>query len=438
MTERCLQIRNLSCGYADRAVLEGLSAEVARGHVVGLLGANGSGKSTLLRTMAGLLPPIAGAVNFLDGALRDYSPRALARVRAYLPQAQPVETGWRAFEIVSMGRFPHSGGWPWRREQREQTVIEHAMRRAEVWELRSRRMEALSGGQRQRVHLARALAQQGRVLLLDEPTAHLDLNFQLAFYRLLQEVAHQDEVTVVVAVHDLNLAAQFCDQLWVLGAPHEHALPGLLAAGTPAQVLQPALLARAFGLSAQVRRDPVSGLPYVVPAGVARVGDHGGGGSVSQGVKHVHVMGGGGAAEAILRMLAEQGLGLSIGVVNLLDSDLAAAIQLGIETLVEAPFSPVGEEARAQLWQTLLRCDAVVVSEVPWGVGNIENLRALAARMEEDEAPRVLLLGCESLRARDFTQGEAVALYRTLLARGAQALETADEGLKVLMRALAE
>lgn len=438
MTDACLQIRGLSCGYAGRRVMEGLSAAVAPGQIVGLLGANGSGKSTLLKTMAGLLSPLAGSVHFLQRPLEAYSSRALARWRAYVPQGQPVEIGWRASEIVAMGRFPHAGAWLWPRENGEREAIEQAMRRAEVWELRDSLMSTLSGGQRQRVHLARALAQQGRMLLLDEPTAHLDLNFQLAFYRLLREVAHQDGVTVVVAVHDLNLAAQFCDILWVLGTSQEQVPSRLLAAGEPTAVLQPALLARAFGLSAQIRRDPISGLPYVLPSGVTRGVGTGELEEVNGAPQHVHVIGGGGSAEAILRMLAESGFELSIGVVNLLDSDLATAVQLGIESHVEAPFSPVGAEARASLWQTLLRCDVVVVSEVPWGSGNVENLRALVARLNEANPPRVVLMGYENLSVRDFTHGEATALYRLLVSNGAQTLASAQAGLKELRRALAE
>ncbi|MEB3285387.1 MAG: ABC transporter ATP-binding protein [Candidatus Sericytochromatia bacterium] len=421
MNEWVLDIRELSCGYAGRVVLEGVSAHAETGKVVGLLGANGSGKSTLLRTLAGLMPAMRGEIRFLNRELDSHSLPALARLRAYVPQMQPIESGWRVSQIVSMGRFPYFSRWRWHPEKGDDGAIEQALKRAGVWELREEPMAALSGGQRQRVHLARALAQQGKLLLLDEPTAHLDLNFQLVFYRLLRDLAHQDGVTVLVAVHDLNLAAQFCDQLWILGPRGEEGA-GLLATGEPLTVLQPALLARAFGIAAQVRRDTSSGLPYVVPAGLPRRGEHAAPNAEKMRLKHVHVIGGGGSAAVLLRNLVEYGLCVSIGVVNLLDSDLVAAAQLGVEALSEAPFSPVGPEARALLQQTLSMCDAVLVSEVPWGSGNIENLRVLASRLEGGPPPRVVLLEVDSIASRDFTGGEALGLYRELMARGARAV----------------
>lgn len=405
MSGPCLQLFNVACGYAGRVVLADVSAEVARGQIVGLLGANGSGKSTLLRTAAGLIPPRTGAVQLLEHDVTTYTPRELATVRAYMPQSTPIEEGWCVADIVAMGRFPHVSAWRWGSMPDEAVIVEQALQRAGIWEQRAVPMNALSGGQRQRVHLARALAQQGQVLLLDEPTAHLDLNFQLVFYRLLQELAHRDGVSIVVAVHDLNLAAQFCDQLWVLGRPRENAIATLLAAGKPVDVLQPALLARAFGLVAQVHCDSVTNLPYVVPRGLARREAGETQRMPSPGhPSHIHVMGGGGSAEQILRRLAEQGCRLSIGVVNLLDSDLVVASQLGVDVLLEAPFSPVGPDARAALWQMLLRADVVVVADVPWGVGNVENLRTLVKRMAQPDPPRVLLLGYETLDDRDFTQ----------------------------------
>ncbi len=435
-----LEAAGLAVGYGGRAVLASLDFALAAGQFVGVLGANGAGKSTLLRTLAGLQPPLAGAVRLAGRPLAAYDARALAKARAYMAQQPPAEEGWRVAELVAMGRFPHQRGWGLWPGAADQRAVADALARAGVAELAERRVETLSGGQRQRVHLARALAQGAPLLFLDEPTAHLDLTHQLAFYRLVRDVlatgaqAPAGGLTVVAVLHDLNLAAQFCHRLLLVtpgaasaqgqepwrGEGGEVDLPGgLLADGTPEAVITPELVARAFGLAVQVRRHPESGLPYVLPAALG--GREPGRSARLRAAERdrLHVICGGGAGERLLPALYRLGYTLSVGVVNLLDSDQALAERLGLDVVAEAPFSPVGAEARGALEQRLAEACAVVVADVAWGTGNVENLRALAAR---PKGPRIFLVEEGAIGARDFTGGEATSLLARLRAAGAETL----------------
>ncbi|MEB3223188.1 MAG: ABC transporter ATP-binding protein [Candidatus Sericytochromatia bacterium] len=412
-----LATAGLACGHGGRAVLAGVSTALPAGAFVGLLGPNGVGKSTLLATLAGLLPPLAGAVWLGDEPLASLSPRTLALRRAYLPQHPPAELAWRVEDAVAIGRFPHQSGWGLVRDARDQAAVARALRSAGIAELADHRLATLSGGQRQRVHLARALAQEAPLLFLDEPTTHLDLTHQLAFYQVVRDLAASEGLTVVAVLHDLNLAAQFCHRLLLLGPGPEGGAGELLAEGPPAAVLDPALVAMVFGQAVQVRHHPRTGLPYVLP-----VVPEGPGPRVSGRLRagRLHLVCGGGSGERLLPALYRGGWHLSVGVVNALDTDAALAARLGAEVIAEAPFSPVGPEAAAALARRLEAVDVVVVSEVAWGSGNVENMRQLVARLERPAPPRVLLLGGEELPARDFTGGEAQALWAAARAAGAE------------------
>jgi iron complex transport system ATP-binding protein len=245
--------------------------------------------------------------------------------------------------------------------------------------------------------------------MLDEPTAHLDLGHQLEFFKLVRAATEARGVAAVAVLHDLNLAAQFCHRLWLVQAGDASGPGGLLAAGRPEAVLLPELVQRAFGLAVQVRHHPDSGLPYLLPVdGIAR--QTGGG-------PRVHVIAGGGAGERLIPILHRLGCELSVGAVNLLDSDHTLAARLGLDLVVEAPFSPVGEAARRQLAERLARARHVVVADVAWGSGNLPNLEALVA---SDTHARIWLVAAPDDERRDFTEGAAAALLARLQARGAE------------------
>lgn len=240
--------------------LSDVELETRPGEVLGLVGPNGSGKTTLLRLMAGTLVPQAGRV-LLDGRpIQSYSARQRARRVAVLSQEHPLAFAFTVREVVAWGRLPHRGRWqPWR--SGDAHAVERALAWTELTVLADRPVQALSGGERQRVFVALALAQQPGHLLLDEPTAHLDLKHQLAAMALIKRLA--DEGTgIVVALHDLNLAGRHVDRLALLHAGR------VVALGDPTDVLTPARIAEVWGVCARVTAK--SGKVEVVPQGLAQ------------------------------------------------------------------------------------------------------------------------------------------------------------------------
>ena len=234
-----LLAREVTIGYGKKPVVRSATLELRTGEVVALVGPNGAGKSTLLRTMSGVERPWEGEI-LLDGVpLRRMRRHQVARRIAVAQQGGELPEGFRSLEIVAMGRSPHLP--PLAREgERDREIIEQAMRQTGVWELRQRRVWELSGGERQRVILARALAQQPSFLLLDEPTTHLDLRFQVEIVRHVRQQAAAG-VGALVVLHDLNLAARGCDRLVMLSEGR------VVAEGKPEAVLDARLLRRVYG-----------------------------------------------------------------------------------------------------------------------------------------------------------------------------------------------
>ena len=244
--------------YREAAVFERLSLDLADGEMAAVLGPNGTGKTTLIRLAAGGLRPDAGSI-FLHGRdLGSVAAAERARSIAVVPQESRPAFEFTVREVVRMGRAPHLGLLGLERRH-DLDVVDEAMRRTDVAGLAARSFLGLSGGERQRVVLARALAQEPRILLLDEPTAFLDLKHRLLLYDLLSRLNRETGLTLLIASHDLDLAARFADRIVLLHA-------GAVAAdGPPAAVLTPDHLRRVYGVRADVRIEPSTGRPLVIP-----------------------------------------------------------------------------------------------------------------------------------------------------------------------------
>ncbi len=256
-TAHIVEARDLLFGYDPKTpVLRGVSMAAAAGGFTCLLGPNGSGKTTLLRCLLGQIRPQQGAA-LLDGVpVGDYSPLDLARMVSYVPQFPTSTFAFTVREIILMGRYPHTGALGLAGRQ-DLDVADLAMRMTETADFAARTLEELSGGEAQRVMVARALAQQPSIMLLDEPTSHLDIRNQLLVYRLLQRVAKDWPMTVICVSHDLNVAARFADSLVLMRGGQ------ILAAGAPADVIRKDLLEQTYDVDIELIRAGDSPVPFV-------------------------------------------------------------------------------------------------------------------------------------------------------------------------------
>ena len=261
-----LTASGLSAGYNHAEILHGLDLAVPPGRITAVVGANACGKSTLLRTMSRLISPSQGHV-LLDGkSIHRIPSRELARTLGLLPQSPIAPEGITVADLVSRGRHPHQSLFSrWTRKDDE--AVESALAATKTVELAERLVDELSGGQRQRVWIAMALAQQTDVLLLDEPTTFLDINHQVEVLDLLTDLNHARGTTVVMVLHDLNLAARYADYLVAIAEGRVH------VAGSPEDVLTEENVRQVFGLDSRVITDPTSGRPIMLPIGRHRMAE---------------------------------------------------------------------------------------------------------------------------------------------------------------------
>lgn len=264
MSNHSLSVRQLAAGYGDRTILQGLDLDVLPGRITAIVGANACGKSTLLRAMSRLLVPRAGQV-LLDGkAIHRMPPRRVARIMGLLPQSPVAPEGITVADLVSRGRHPHHGILSrWSRD--DDKAVADALEATGTLDLADRAVDELSGGQRQRVWIAMALAQQTDLLLLDEPTTFLDISHQIEVLDLLTDLNHRRGTTVVMVLHDLNLAARYADHLVAMTGGRLH------AQGTPDHVLTETNVRAVFGLDSRIIPDPTSGRPMMLPIGRHRM-----------------------------------------------------------------------------------------------------------------------------------------------------------------------
>jgi ABC-type cobalamin/Fe3+-siderophores transport system ATPase subunit len=253
-----LSIQSIDVAYGSRTVLHNISLELEAGTVLGLIGPNGAGKSTLLRAVSGVIPLAAGRIEVGGQALETLSPAQRARWLAMVPQARNLPQAFTARELVTFGRTPHLN-WLGQLSSRDEDVITSAMQRTDTLTLSDRPLGQLSGGEQQRLLIARALAQASPILLMDEPSTHLDLQHQLSLLDLIRRLAHDDGLAVLLVLHDINLVARFADAVMIM-------VDGRIqAGGLPQEVLTPDELSRAFNVSIQVVYVSPDLPPVIVP-----------------------------------------------------------------------------------------------------------------------------------------------------------------------------
>jgi iron complex transport system ATP-binding protein len=262
-----LEVKALRAGYKHREVLRAVDLRVERGELVALAGPNGCGKTTLLRAISGVHMPTSGDL-LVDGVqIAEVNGTQIARRVAVVAQSAVLPERFSAFEVALMGRTPHLRLLQ-SESERDVAIVREAMQRADCWDLRSRPVDELSGGERQRVVIARALAQQPELLLLDEPTSHLDLAHQADTFSLVRSLCRERRIATVAVVHDLTLAAAYADRIALM---HDGRI---VADGAPGAVLTEETIRRVYGTPVRVLAHPETGRPVVVPEVTAEATAH--------------------------------------------------------------------------------------------------------------------------------------------------------------------
>ena len=253
-----LKIKNLSFYYESIKALENVTFELESGQVLGVIGPNGSGKTTLLKCIHTILRPKSDAV-FIDGKdASKLSRRDIAQKIGLVPQGSPVLFPFTVLDVVLMGRIPHLNRFMGKETQRDLEIVEKAMALTDTQHLANRLIDELSGGELQKVIIARALAQEPSILLLDEPTLHLDINHQLEIMELIRELAKNRQLVVILVSHDLNLAARFCDRLLLLNSGK------IFAIGPPREVLTPEKIGKVYHINVRVNYNPKTRSPNIM------------------------------------------------------------------------------------------------------------------------------------------------------------------------------
>jgi iron complex transport system ATP-binding protein len=413
-----LEVKGLSFSFGEKRVLRDVTLEVGHGELLGLMGPNGSGKTTLLRCLMNYLPAGGSQILIDERPLTDFSPVELAKTFAVVPQASSTDFVFNAHEIVMMGRTPHIEGRLAGATKADAAIVKEAMKQTNTWQFALRQFSELSGGERQRVIIARAIAQEPRALLLDEPTVYLDINGQIEIMDLIKRLNREKGITTIAVLHDVNLAARYCDRIALLSEG------SLEAIGTPKEVLTPENVQSVYDVAVVVRKDPFTGGVYVMP--------HSSPSSSRRHGTRVHLLCGGGTGGPIMKTLTDRGFSVSAGVLNVLDTDFESAKDLHVATAEEAPFSPVGEESHAKNMELSSESSALVVSPFPVGPGNLKNLEVAVAALKSGKA--VFILPPEKGKEIDFVGGKADAIIAELISAGAVRVADVEEVIARLGR----
>ncbi|MCD6493170.1 MAG: ABC transporter ATP-binding protein [Archaeoglobaceae archaeon] len=386
-----LEVKNVRVKLGSIEALKDITFKIEKNEIVALLGPNGSGKSTILRTIFGIIKPYVGAVYLDFKNIEKFDFRQIAKRIGYLPQENP-ETNLRVIDIVMLGRTPHLNGFK-QPSKKDLEIALNALKSVGMNGFKNRKFSELSGGERQKVMIARVFAQQPEILLLDEPTAHLDISSQIEVMELVSKKVNEG-LAAIIAIHDINLATSFCNRILMVKDGK------IVRAGKPEEVISRSTIKEVFNADVDVKK--FGGKIYVVPKMKTRNNKN----------RLIHVICGGGSGTEIIYKLSEKGYRISAGVLNVLDSDWQAVMDVEGILIDEAPFSPISNEAYEKNIKWIEKSDAVILTNLSVGIGNILNLKAALKAAEEK---KMFVINKTPFKERNFVGKEADELYRLIL-----------------------
>ena len=412
-----IQINNLSFSFATAQIFNGLNFKVNRGEILSIIGPNGCGKSTLLRLLRGSLTAQTGEILWDNTPLDQIPAGEMARKVAVVPQSSTLSFPYKVREMVAMGRYPHRKSLLSFQDKTDLQAIEQALVMTDILPLAERPVTQLSGGELQRVLLARALAQNGSVLFLDEATSHLDIDHRLELTELLLRLNREQQTTIVQISHDLDLAAAISDRILLLT---EHG--DIAEIGTPKNVMTTPNLQRIFRVDVRIDSNPFTGTPQIIPLinnSTHQLND-----------LKVHLICGGGSGKILLRRLHLAKATVSAGPLNRGDSDEVVATALNIPVSQEIPFSPFSKTTLVTTGNLIGNTDILVVTTQWWGKGNLPCLDLAETAIHQGIA--VFLLAQQ--QEQDYTGGKAWEKIQALQRHGARAVRNEEHLLNELSK----
>ncbi len=397
--------------FLSKNVLKNINLEIETGSFISILGPNGCGKSTLINIISKVLKNYSGYIEIFGRDLNKINPKDTAKLIAVVPQYTNAEFNFTVEEMVLMGRYPYISRFGSETNKDYEKAI-NAMNLTKTLKLKDKKYNELSGGEKQRVIIAQALAQETPIILLDEPTSHLDINFQIEIMNLFLKLNKNENRTIVGVFHDINLAANYSEKVLFLKDG------SIFTYGDIESTITKENIKNVFDTDIYIGRNPFTGKIYISPAFFKTYYEEKDqlvekNASINK-LKKIHIICGGGAASPVLNLLKDLGYIISCGVVNYFDTDLDTAKNLKIPYISEAPFSPISLEAQNKNIKLIKESDIVIFPPIVIGNGNFSNLVSIKEAVEMGKKV-IIINGSTDFKKRDYTKGKATKIYQKIL-----------------------
>ncbi len=393
-----LKLEDINFSYEKQKILHKINFHLKENEFIGIIGPNGSGKSTLLKNISKLLSPDSGYIYLDKGLLNEYSYKELARKMAVVPQDTEINFNFSVYDLVMMGRNPYQDRWG-RVTETDKNKVEEALELTDTKKFKDKSIQKLSGGERQRVIIARAIVQEPELLLLDEPTASLDINYQRNIFDLISDLNDELEMSVLAVSHDLNLISQYCERLILLSNGNIHTM------GKVEEVITKENISEVYNTEVDIKYNPMTERPYVIIVPRKKNSQ-----KRRENNFKVHLICGGGTGKDIMNILNDLNIKVSCGVLNRGDSDWEEAKRLNYEVVEIPPFAPIDENAVEKNKKRIGNSDLIIVSNTPFGWGNIDNIEVLTSLEKKD----ILFMTKQDVKVRDFTEGKTTELFEKI------------------------
>ncbi len=411
-----INLNKVEFGYGKQKVLKDINLTIEEGQFLSIIGPNGAGKSTLLKVINNIYENYDGNISIYGKNIRNYTRKELARIVSFVPQDTYLDFEFSIEELVFMGRYPFQKRFQ-NDGKYDYDISYRAMALTNTLEIKDRLITQISGGERQRALIAKALAQDPKIILLDEPTSHLDINHQIEVLELLKELNKKQNLTIISVLHDLNLASRYSDKLVLLKDGQ------ILKSGNVDEVLTASNIEIAYNTRAIVELNKFTNSLFVTPIEVKKR-------EKNTLFPSIHLIAGGGSGQVIISRLLKEEIDLSVGVLNVGDSDWQLAKSLKIEMVEEKPFSAIKEETSKENLNLMRTKDIVVIAQVPIGHGNLFNLDMALTAINEGK--KVIYVKEDDDKNIDYTNGIATKVIDDLILKGMIVLNSIDELMNYL------